>query len=298
MSTILAYRVFVAVVEQNSLSKAAKVLNMSPSSVSKQLRKLEDGLDVQLIDRSTLTLSVTPAGNCFYEDCKEILLKINEAERQVKNEQKDLKGRITVSFSRVLLNSPLFDLLTKFNRQNPDIVFELLVEDDIENLVSKKIDFTFRINTPKDSRLVYIPLMETKMMVCASPDYLKHHGDPNKKRNVENQRIVFPSYLPDHLVNEVLKATKSDHLKNRDNHHFINDVNSLVEAGISGMGVIASLDVSVKRAIEEGTLVELFPKIKKPGRTLSLVYHKRSHMPQYLTIFKEFVRDNFVAEMG
>jgi len=290
MSTLVGYRVFVTIVEQQSFSGAAKELHLSASTVSKQLSKLEDRLGAQLIDRSTTTLSITQSGLNFYEQCKDILQRVDQAEISLAQEQQDLGGCISVSFSSVLCKSVLIEVLTEFADEYPHITLNLQTEDQYENLVANNIDFSFRIGEVINSLMVCLPLLKTRMVMAAAPSYLQKRGNPEKTGLWKNHKLIIPSYFPEKEVTQFLNLTNDSDCQNIKNHHKTNDVLCLIEAGISGLGIITSLDLSLNKAIAKGELEVLFPEMNMPSRPLNLIYHKRSYMPNYMCVFKDFIK--------
>ena len=119
------YEVFVSVVKQGSFSKAAKVLHRSPSAICKQMSALEKKLDVQLFDRTTRNLSITEAGQVYYERCKYIKQKINDAEDEIKSLSSESSGILRLTWSNSLSHSRIVDVLRGFSEQYPKINFDI-----------------------------------------------------------------------------------------------------------------------------------------------------------------------------
>ncbi len=140
-STLREYQVFVAIVDHYSITKAAYNLHLSIPSVSRHLAKLEAHLGIRLVDRNTHTLEITDLGLEFYEHCKDVLLNISAGEEQVQQSSVEPGGKITVSFSRVMLTTRLMALFADFQRSYPLIKFDIQICDDMEDLISKQMDF-------------------------------------------------------------------------------------------------------------------------------------------------------------
>lgn len=294
MSKFREYKTFVAVVEKGGISKAADHLNMSVSSVSKQLSKLENDLEALLVDRSTKALSVTDHGYQFYLRCRDIIGNVEEAEQILRDDLANPSGKITLSLSNVLLKTPLMSLLKQFSSQYPSIKFDINISDQFENLVEQQIDFAFRIGDLEDSRLTAISLSETRLIFCASPDYLDRKGRPKDFNFLLEHELIVPTYVN---LTEVAGGVFSgvNTLLNISNYHTTNDYIALHEAGCEGLGVIITLDIAVKKELEEGRLVSLFPSLFFHQKDLNLIYHKRQYMPEKMRLFKQFMKDNPVA---
>ncbi|MEH6345963.1 MAG: LysR family transcriptional regulator [Bermanella sp.] len=285
------YEAFVAVVEEANLSGAAKRLNITKSAISKQLSKLESRLGVGLIERTTHALVVTPQGQQFYPQCKEILQSIHSHENNLRNSLDTPEGKLRISFSQVLLQSPLVKTLAKFHQNFPSIVCEMRVEDSVEDLMAAQIDFAFRLSHQENSRLVARPLAEANLVFCASPTYLEQHGKPRVLKSLNKHQVIIPNfdrYNEPKAISELMHA----HI-DRSKLHSSNNVTALIQAALEGMGIIAVLDIAVKEYLDKGQLVNLFPKQDLLKRTLHLVYPRQSYPVKRLDVFKKYVLEEF-----
>ena len=286
------YEAFVAIVEENSLSKAADRLNLSKSAVSKQLTKLEQRLGINLINRSTQGLVASTEGLNFYPQCKEVLLSIHTYEQRLKHTIEDEKGKLRISFSQVLLQSPIIKLLSRFSDHHPGIVFDIRVEDSFEDLLMGNIDFAFRVSHQEDSRLVARPLTDTALILCASPAYLKKHGKPRMLKSLLKHKLIvsdFDNY-------KTPKIIQDEWLKQIDltDYHTCNNVSALVESSLQGMGIIAVLDIAVRDQLANGSLIRIFPEISILQRTLHLVYPSQRYPIKRQQLFKAFIEAEFL----
>jgi len=285
------YEAFVAVVEEANLSSAAKRLNLTKSAISKQLSKLENRLGVGLIDRTTHTLVVTPPGQQFYPQCKEVLQSIQSHEKNLKNSLDTPEGKLRISFSQVLLQSPLVSTLAKFHQRYPSIVCDMRVEDSFEDLMASQIDFAFRLSHQENSRLVARPLAEASLIFCASPSYLEQHGKPESLVSLIKHQVIIPNfdrYNEPKAIRELMYA----HI-DRSKLHSSNNVTALIQAALEAMGIIVVLDIAVKKHLDEGRLINLFPKQVLLKRTLHLVYPRQNHPVKRLDVFKQFMLEEF-----
>ena len=288
------YEAFVAVVEEANLSGAAKRLNLTKSAISKQLSKLEGRLGVGLIDRTTHTLVVTPSGQQFYPQCKDVLQSIQTHEKNLKNALDAPEGKLRISFSQILLKSPLVNTLAKFNQRYPNIVCDMRVEDSFEDLMAAQIDFSFRLSHQENSRLVARPLAKANLVFCASPKYLERHGKPRSLKSLIKHQVILPNfdrYNEPKAIRELMYA----HI-DRNKLHSSNNVTVIIQAALEGMGVTAVLDIAVKEYLDDGRLVNLFPKSTLLERTLHLVYPRQSYPVKSLDLFKRYVLEEFPKE--
>ncbi len=287
MPSLTEYEAFVAIVEEGNLSRAAARLYLTKSAVSKQLSKMEDRLGVGLIDRTTQALVVTTQGLQFYSQCKEILLAVQTCEDNLKNTVSEAKGKLHISFSQVLLQSPLVKLLAKFHQRYPDIVCDMRVDDSFEDLMSEQIDFAFRLSHQEDSHLVAHPVTKASLIFCASPNYIEQHGKPRHIKSLSSHKMIVPTF--DRYIEPTALQRELEGYIDRTTCHSSNDLAVLIQAAIEGMGIVAVLDITVREHLARGDLVDLFPSKNFLNRTLYLVSPRQNYIIKRREVFKEFI---------
>jgi len=288
MSKFTAYQVFVAIVESNSLTKAADQLNLSPSAISKQLSSLEQDLGVTLIDRSTRSISVSDVGQTFYTQCKEILYAVEQAEESVFVEGKEPSGKIRITIPQILSHGFYMKLLSDFTQKYKLVNFEISVSNEYLDLYNEKIDFAFRIGDLKDSGLKAIPLMETKPIVCASATYLEKNNQPLKLSELSEHRLIMPSYLNLSEMRRFLSTLKLN--PNIEAHHMIDDALAYYNAILNGMGIGILQGVSAQTDIQKGNLINLFPDFQTKAFRIYLLFKEQKSSSKKLIEFKQFVK--------
>lgn len=293
MSKFNQYRAFVAIVDNGSVSAAAKQLLASPSAISKQLSKLEADVGTQLIDRSTHALNVTRLGQEFYHRCKGILQTIDEAELMLHNEREKPSGKLAISFPPALLNTPFLSLIEEFHTLYPDIKFDLNMSGQYVDLIDDNIDFAFRVGELNDSRLTAILIKNLKICFCAAPSYLQKHGKPKMANLISEHHLIIPTFANASIINKLLNLGDKTPPKDLRNFHTTDGETVLDEMVCAGLGISLTLDISVKLAISEGRLIHLFPREKLPTQELNLIFHRREYMPESMVLFKDFFKQRF-----
>jgi DNA-binding transcriptional LysR family regulator len=292
LASFSEYHAFCKIVEFKSITAAAKALHKSVPAVSKQLSKLEAGLSVQLIDRSTKAITVTTLGKKFYQKCKQILLTVEDAEQALKDETSTASGTLVLSFPEVLLRTPLMALLTKFGRLYNNIQFDLRVSNTLDNVINDGIDFSFRIGTPEDSRLTANKLFPVRLKCIASPDYIAQHGKPASMSEAFDQhKMLLPAYINlNEKVKQLLGYSGKFSLQQL---HLLNSDRMIFDAVMQGMGITALLDVSIQAQLDKGQLIHLLSQQKLPQQDVFLLYHNRDYMPEKMRLFKEFIKKEY-----
>jgi len=183
--------VFVRVVDMGGFSAAARTLRMTPSAVSKLMARLETRLGTRLLSRSTRTLQLTPEGTAFYESSLRILADLEEAERGAGAAEQPA-GRIRLNTSASYGTHILTPLLPEFLARYPAITLNVVQTDAIVDLYAERTDVAVRAGPLKNSSLLARKLGATRMMIVASPDYLKRHGTPLNANDLEaHNRLNF-----------------------------------------------------------------------------------------------------------
>ena len=155
MDRFAALRAFVEVVKKGSFAAAARSLGQTRSGVSRLVLSLEQELSVQLLNRSTRSVSTTPDGNIFFDRAQKILADLEEAERSVVQNKDNASGLLRVTSSLTLGALLLGRLVGNFVVQNPQIRVDLELDEQQTNIVNEGFDIAVRIgDTCKDASLV------------------------------------------------------------------------------------------------------------------------------------------------
>ncbi len=290
MSKFTHYRVFVAIVETGSIIQASLKLNYSAPAVSKQLTKLEHSLQVQLFHRSHKKLEITDAGKRLYPKCKSILSSVSQAEDELLAEHEAVSGIITITLSKALCRSMIFSVLSAFTIKHPQIQFDIRFSDHLEDLHNENIDFAFRLGKLQDSEhMIAIPLIETQLVACATPSYLKHVGTPKKFSDLGNARLILMSPL--NSSEELKKFFNKEKIRPDSNAiHTCNDIEGVHQSVRANLGIGMLLDISTQQEIKDGTFITVLPEQNLPRKRLYLLYKKSQWQTQKQLAFKEHIK--------
>lgn len=245
-------RVFIKVVELGSFSKAAAVLNMAPSSVTRAIDSLESMLKVELFKRSTRQLLLTDKGQTFLEGASHLLEQSDVLVNSVAGEQQP-EGCLRISVFESFGRLSVCPVIPEFLKKHPKINIEIELENRVVDLAGENVDVGIRIGVPKDSSLIYRKIIPNHTFVCASPDYLANHA-----------AIVAPDNLASHqclLLNQgrqrsywyfkkdcrSVKVVVNGNLKSKGG-------TPLLEAALSGMGVVQLSNWMVSDYVKSGQL--------------------------------------------
>ena len=172
MSRFDDMEVFTKVVVVGSMSGAAREMGLSPAVISKRLQRLEERLGTRLLNRTTRQISLTEAGEGFYDRVVAILAGVEDAEAFVGLGSTDARGLLKISGPTSFGRMHIAPNLIKFMKANPNLTLNLDLSDQYVDIVSSGIDLAIRIGELPDSTLVARKLAPVRRVLCATPKYL------------------------------------------------------------------------------------------------------------------------------
>ena len=183
-------KLFIRVASTHNISQAGKELGLSAAVASTYLNKLERDLGVLLIQRSTRSVSLTPEGISFLPHAEEVIQQVELARSSVGSGSVSPQGTLRIaasaSFGRMHLVPKLDAFLTKY----PDLTVDLRLSDSIIDLVEGGFDVAVRNSSLNDSSLIARKLAPDRRILCASPDYLREHGEPDSIEDLHNHSCI------------------------------------------------------------------------------------------------------------
>lgn len=190
MSRFEAMQVFVKVAETGNFAEAARQLNMSPPSVTRAVKFLEDQIGTLLFARTTRSVKLTEAGERYVDDCRRILADVSEAEAFAAGMYARPTGTLTVTASVLFGQKFMVPILTDYLAQNPEVSVRALFVDRIVNMVDEGIDVGIRIGHLPDSSLSAIRVGSVRRVVCGSPGYFAERGVPTVPQDLAQHSVV------------------------------------------------------------------------------------------------------------
>jgi DNA-binding transcriptional LysR family regulator len=197
MENLAGLAVFARVVEAQSFSEAARRLGMSPSMVSKQVAKLERNLGARLLNRTTRKLSITEVGATVYEHCARIAREAEQIDLAVSQLQSEPRGRLKVSAPGAFGMLHMAPLCAAFIRRYPDVAIELVLSDRVAvDLADDGLDCAIVVASGPSENVVARRLAPIRWVLCATPEYLAEHGEPQTVADIgKHACLVYPELL-------------------------------------------------------------------------------------------------------
>ena len=292
MDRFLEMQTFNAVVDAGSFVKAAEALAMSKAAVSRYVVDMETRLGVRLLHRTTRRLSLTEEGQVFYGRSKELLAELAEAEDEISSRSHAASGllRINAPFTFGVLH--LAPLWGAFMAQNPKVKLDVTLADRLVDLVEEGYDMAIRIASLENSTLVSKRLASTRMLLCASPQYLALHGTPKEPAELAAHAVISYSYWSTRDEWHFTGPQGPVSVKTNPCIH-TNSGDTCRAAALAHQGVILQPDFLVGPDLAVGTLVEVLPQYRSLELGIYAVYPTRKHVSAKVRALIDFLAAHF-----
>lgn len=285
-------RVFTAVVDAGSFVGASDALAMSKAAVSRHVAELESRLGVRLLHRTTRRLSLTPEGEVFHGRCRELLGGVDEAEAEITSRSGEASGvlRINVPFSFGLLH--LAPLWAEFMAQHPKVVLDVTLADRVVDLVEEGFDLAVRIARLPNSSLVSRQLTSTRLVLCASPAYLRARGHPGHPSDLARHDVLAYSLfsMGDQWEFTGPEGTATVKVAPRLR---TNSGDTCRVAALRHQGIVLQPSFLVGPDLLAGTLVEVMPAWRSIELGVYAVYPSRKFVSPKVRLMIEFLVNAF-----
>lgn len=270
MMTLELTRIFVKVVQNGSFSKAAVLLKLPKSTVSKSVARLEKETGTKLLLRTTRSLTPTQAGRSFYEASLGPILRLEEAQKSLYGRDRILTGTVKITAPEDLGSYVIAPAIAELSTRNPGLEFELVFTNEVVDLVREGFDLAVRLGRISDSGLKMKRVGENVLVPVASPKYLKG-----------KEKIRHPSDLKNHSCLALIFKNSTDRWALRSSSGIVNvavkskvatnQMTSLLRMALSGSGIALLPRYICQEHLEAGRLVRVLPEWSNPGLPVSII---------------------------
>ncbi|MBP6861183.1 MAG: LysR family transcriptional regulator [Neisseriaceae bacterium] len=306
LNNIADLETFVQVVDSGGFSAAARVLNLSASTVSKQIKRLETALGTTLFVRSTRQIYVTEKGRQIYASVRSALVQLDEAYAVAEAGQRQMSGRIAISSPSVFNEAFLMGAMQAFKGLHPQVSFYLNNSSRVVDMYADGIDLAIRIGQLSDSQLVLRKIFDAPRVLVCAPAYLDAASGGRPPQTLDDllnlQALMFsyPGYDtgqwqlqqqeggPGALVRTITppKGMSAD------------DGITLLRWALEGYGVALLEPWVVAPALAAGRLQRLLPDWHGPARPVQVVRTSKHAVLGRVAQFTDFLIDYCRAENG
>jgi DNA-binding transcriptional LysR family regulator len=285
MDRFTELEVFTRIADEANLTRAAEVLGLSVSGVSRCLTSLETRLGVRLVQRTTRQLSLTLEGEHFARNARAILTNLQDAEDSVSLVSAEALGtlRVGASLSFALLH--LVPLISMFEKDHPMVRIDLQVSNRYCDIIESGLDLAIRTRLVEmDSSVTIRKLAETPRLLAASPEYIEKHGLPSDPEELHGHAMLLYTLSDDwdHLTFDrkglVKRLPVTPQLA-------CNDGQVLLQAALAGMGILVQPAYIIKNDLDAGRLVPVLEDWKLQPLTINVAFPTRTHLPARTRLF-------------
>jgi LysR family transcriptional regulator for bpeEF and oprC len=277
MDKLQAMTTFVRVVEAQSFSKAAETLSMPRSTVTTMIKNLEVHLGTALLRRSTRRLSLTDAGARYLASCRAILTDIAEAESGLSSGAAAPHGRVRADMPGVIGRAVVLPRLSEFEKRFPDIELVLGLS------VIRTGDLT-------DSTLVARRLGQLSWITCASPGYLREHGEPDSVRALDAHRAVnYISNATGRPLDWRFTVDGENLTMTMRSRFAVNETEAYLQCGLEGLGLIQISKFAAFPYLQTGRLKEVLADARCLPVPISIVYPHGRNVTAAIKAFVDWI---------
>ena len=286
MDRLLSMQVFEKVALENGFAAAARVLDMSPATVTRLVNDLEDHLGTRLIQRTTHKLVLTESGSLYLQKLKNILQEISDAEVLAQNSSEELMGTLNILSTPLLATKILAPMAGRWRAQYPQVLLDISL-DPFSYLRVEEFDLTLMsVEDTFDANIVARTIGKTERLLCAAPDYLSRVGMPLDPSELQQHDYLnFPWHkAAGHNSSHTLR------LRHGSGHGEAVNIpmnvtfqalsfDVLLSAMRSGAGLCLMPERLVQRAILNGTLTHVLPEWHAGSLIFYAALPSRKHIP-------------------
>lgn len=276
------------VVDSGSITAAAEQLGQTASGVSRALSRLEEKLEVTLLQRTTRRLELTEEGRAFVQQARRIVASVEDAEEQMALRRQRPAGRLRVNAASPFMLHVVVPMVAGFRALYPEIELELHSSDQIIDLIEQRTDVAIRIGPLRDSTLHARPLGSNRLRVLASPGYVAQHGEPDGVETLSAHSLLGFTQ-PDTLnqwplrhalgvywqITPTLKASSGETLR---------------QLALEGAGLVCLADFMTAQDRADGGLVQVLEAhtvdVQQP---IHAVYYRNTALASRITCFLDYL---------
>lgn len=285
--------IFARVVTAGNMSAAGREMGLSPAVVSKRISHLEEHLGARLFQRTTRQLTLTEAGQGFYDRVVNILAGIEEAEAYVTRRNAIPRGTLRVSIPTAFGRMHIAPYMGDFLEQYPDMRLDLELSDNFVDIVGEGFDVAIRIAELEDSSLVARKLAPNHRVICAAPSYLSKVGKPGSLADLAKHNCLTAA------AQEVWRLQGPEGPASIRVHGNIrtNSTEVVRESVIAGLGIALRSTWDVGPELKSGRLKIVLPEYhESPRVAVYAVYPCRQFIPAKLRVFVDFLGNLYGPE--
>lgn len=289
-------QVFCRIVELGTFAGVAREMGLSAMMISKYITQLEKSLGVSLLSRTTRSLSLTEAGESYYNRSKQLLDDLAALDESVVQLGQSVKGLLKVSVPIDFGGLYMIPVVEQYQQQFSQVKVAMNLNNKFVNLRDGRFDLSIVVTDCLDQGIVARKIATTSLSTYASPAYLAEKGCPQTLDELVKHRCLHYMDTPHgeqwmFYVAGELKKIKTDWV------FASNNGRALCQAAALGMGIVQVPRLSARSYLERGELVEILHTYQMPNLPIYATYLQRRFYPAKLTTFVDFLLSYFAKQL-
>ncbi len=281
-------RIFHAVADAGSFTRAGETLNLSQSAVSRQISALEESLHIPLFHRHARGLILTEQGDVLYRTVKEVFHKLAMAEALISESRERPSGPLKITTTVAFGTTWLTPRIKEFIDLYEDVEVSVILTDGALDLSMREADVAIRMTAPRQPDLVQRHLLTVHSHIYAAPDYLAEYGTPQTPEDLDRHRlIVYGQDAPPPVssINWLIDAGAAEDNRRRPILR-LNNLYGIYRAVRSGLGMAALPDYMIA---DSSALVRVLPDLSGPAIEAYFVYPEELRQSKRVSVFRDFL---------
>ncbi|UXH80164.1 LysR family transcriptional regulator [Roseateles amylovorans] len=284
--------VFVQVVRSGSFAETARRLGIPPNTLSRRVQQLEARLGTRLLQRSTRKLSLTNAGQDFYDRCAGAVETLSDAGQALMSGNEVPSGLVRVAAPAEFFDFFPMECLADFLAAHPLVRVDFVLSDARADLIADRIDVAIRGGVLEDSGFFALQVLDAGLDgLVASPAYLAARGAPATLEDLADHDCLFFAHPSGRAPWRLSGLDGADVDVQVAGRFSANTAQALHKAALAGLGIALLPSTITRRALSTGMLVPVLPQFHRKGHGVHLVYPSRRHVPSAVAAFIELVAD-------
>ncbi len=294
MDSLIAIRVFRAVVDSESFSAAAARLSISRAAVTKHMNRLEHHLQVRLIERTTRRLHLTEAGSRYYERCTQILEDLEQAEREATQSAASPTGTLRINAPHSFATAHIAPFVAEFIGKHPNIKLDISLTDRFVDLIEEGYDVAIRIAAElPESSLIARPLAPCRFVVCGAPSYLALHSELLVPKDLDRHQCLIHNASPISTDWVFACSQGQRHVARINGNISANSGEMLRAAALNGAGLAAIPTFLVGEDLKAGRLRTVLNDYLLRPSSVFAIYPSRKYLAPKVRAFIDFLGEKY-----
>ena len=285
--------IFHALIKHGGFTSAAKSLNVSVSHISKQIASLEDNIGIKLVQRTTRSLTLTEAGEVFYQHCEQLFGTLKAAQMDMESQRDDVSGKLRVGISQSFGTLHVIPAIDQLRQLYPQLKVEIHLFDYKVDMIEERLDLWITNNEELPEGYIAQRLADSQFVVAASPDYLIKAGTPSCPSELSDHNCLiyrsrerdYTSWAFDNGQESLCVTVSGD--------YSVDLAEAVRDAAVAGWGIAYLATYLIKEEFRSGQLIQVLPEWKASQiMPFFAVYPSRKNMPKKLSKVIEFLKQH------